>query len=306
MGEIIITKAGLQSSFQDLGRHGYADIGICESGALDEYSFNVANLLLGNSYGTNAIEITLGGFEFKVTKGYTMIAFAGASTPIFINETPVKVWQSYFIKQGDIVKVGFATNAQILYLGISGGFEMQKVLKSYSSSIKEDLGAKPLKNGDTLSFTCKAFLERRKLQEKYLPCFKDELILRVIKGYQYEDFTSEDKETFFTTSYELTPQSNRMGFHLQGEALKNVQKGIISEGIAFGAIQIPTDGQPIILLKERQTIGGYPKIGSVLPYDCFKLAQCKPKTKVFFKQIPLNEATKLMKTFYSDFVEKFS
>lgn len=301
MGKIVVKKAGLQSSFQDLGRHGYADIGISEAGALDEYSFNTLNLLLGNFYATNMIEITLGGFEFQVISKHTMAAFTGANTPILLNNKPIKMWQSHFLKSGDIVKIGFAANGQRFYFGVSGGFEIEKTLGSFSSSIKENLGANPLKNGDTLSFTCKDFLERRVLKKEYIPNYENNLTLRVIQGYQFDTFSDENKEIFFNSTYEVTPQSNRMGFRLQGEPLKNVQKGIISEGISFGAIQIPSDGQPIVLLKERQTIGGYPKLGSLLPIDCFKLSQCKPKTKVTFKPISLSKATKLMKEFYDGF-----
>lgn len=301
MGKITIIKAGLQSSFQDLGRHGYADIGICESGALDELAFNTANLLLGNPYNTNMLEITLGGFEFQVTDGYTMIAFTGGTAPITINNQLAPLWQSHFIKSGDRVQVGFVSSGQRVYFGISGGFIINKTLGSFASSIKEDLGEKILKNHDILTFTCKEFLERRVLKEKFIPTYQNEVTLRVVVGYQYDEFSKQDRDIFFNSTYQVTPQSNKMGFRLQGNPLQDVQKGIVSEGISFGAIQIPSDGQPIILLKERQTIGGYPKIGSLLPLDCFKLAQCKATTKVKFEKIELNKAQAVMREFYSSF-----
>ena len=139
------------------------------------------------------------------------------------------------------------------------------------------------------------------MKSKYLPTYSDKLELRVVLSYQEDKFPKEQKDKFFSSSYEITNEFNRMGCKLKGEAIRCDIDGIVSEGISFGAIQIPSDGQPIILLKDRQTIGGYPKIGSVLGIDCFKLAQAKPKTQVLFKPISLQEAQELTRKFYSSF-----
>lgn len=301
MNGFYFINAGLQSSIQDLGRDKFTHIGVSESGAMDEYAYNMANSLLGNPYGTNTLEITLGNIEFEVRNTHTNIVFTGAKAPITKNDTPIKMWQSFHVKSGDTIKVGFTTEGQRLYLGVEGGFEVEKILDSYSVNIKEGFG-KILKNKDILHVTQKVFKESRKLQEHFIPRYLDHVTLRVVPAYQYEDFDKKEVEKFFNTSYEVTNQSNRMGFRLKGSPLKNVQKGIISEGIAYGAVQIPSHGEPIVLLKERQTIGGYPKIGSIIPIDCFVLSQCKPTTKINFQPILIQEAVQKMQEFYKIFL----
>lgn len=300
MNGIKVLKTSLLASIQDLGRVGYSDIGLSSSGAMDEISYNYLNLLLGNDYGTNAIEINLGGVEFEIS-GSTNIAFTGANAKISINSVQIPMWKSLHVKDKDKIKIDFATNGTIIYLGVKDGFDLPKILGSNSASIKEKIGEKTLKVGDFLPFTCKDIKESRKLKDRFLPQFKDEITLHVIPTYQYESFDKTQLEKFFSTTYKTTPQSNRMGFRLSGYALENVSKGIISEGISYGAIQIPSHGEPIILLKERQSIGGYPKIGTLLPLDCFKLAQSKIGTKINFKQISLQKASEEMREFYSDF-----
>ena len=162
------------------------------------------------------------------------------------------------------------------------------------TSIKEGFGGlngDKLKNGDFLSFkesrpsVCKRV--KSELQGKY----EDELILRVVLSYQDESFSKTEQEKFFSNSFKVTADFNRMACKLDGEPIKSSLNGIVSEGISFGAIQIPSDGKPIILLKERQTIGGYPKIGSVLGIDCFKLAQAKIGTIIKFEEISITGST---------------
>lgn len=300
MSGMRVLKTSLLSSLQDLGRVGYGDIGVSQSGVMDECSFNHLNNLLANPYNTNAIEISLGGVEFEVL-GDTHIAITGAEVKITINQIEVPMWKSLHVRKDDRISIGFAKSGTTIYLGVCGGFEIQKILGSNSVCIKEGIGGSALKVGDILPFACKSFNESRKLKDEFLPHFKDEITLHVIPSYQYEQFDKNELEKFFISTYKVTPQSNRMGFRLSGYTLKNVKKGIISEGISYGSIQIPTHGEPIILLKERQTIGGYPKIGTVLPLDCFMLAQSKVGTKVRFSKISLENATKKMREFYADF-----
>lgn len=300
MSGLRVAKTSLLCSLQDLGRVGFGDIGITQSGVMDEVSYNYLNLLLNNPFGTNALEINLGQMEFEVL-GETNIAFTGASAKISINSKQIPMYKSLHVEQNDKIKIEFATNGTILYLGVEGGFDIPKVLNSNSVSIKEKIGGEAVKVGDILPFTCRASKESRRLKDNYLPSYKEQITLHVIPAYQYEDFDKTQIEKFFSSTYQTTPQSNRMGFRLSGNALKNVQKGIISEAISYGAVQIPAHGEPIVLLNERQSIGGYPKIGTVLPLDCFILAQSKIGTKVKFKKISLENAVKKMREFYKIF-----
>jgi allophanate hydrolase subunit 2 len=149
------------------------------------------------------------------------------------------------------------------------------------------------KKGNELTYKEHLSFIQRRLQEHYIPTYDERLELNVVLSYQHQHFNTQEKEKFFSSEYRVTNEISRMGYKLKGEPISSNLDGIISEGIAYGSIQIPNDGQPIVLLKERQTIGGYPKIGVVLENDCYKLAQAKPNTKIRFKEISMEEAIKL-------------
>ncbi len=295
-----VLKTSLLSSVQDMGRSGYAHIGLCQSGAMDEFSFHYANLLLGNAFGTNTLEIYLGGIELEILTD-TNIVLTGADADVRLNGSLMPLWKSFYVKSGDKLSLGFAKKGNIIYLGVKGGFESKKLFDSFSYSQKEGLGS-ALKVGDKLEVFASVYKEKRKLKDEFLPKFDDELSLRLSPSYQFDEFSKEDVKTLLSSTYTVSPQSNRMGFRLSGTPLKDVKKGIISEGICFGAVQVPSDGEPIVLLKERQTIGGYPKVGTVLPLDCFSLAQAKVGTRVRFEMLGFQQASSLMREFYKDFI----
>ncbi len=291
------------ATIQDKGRFGFSNIGVTNSGVMDEYAYNIANLLLNNSLDTNIIEIAFSNVEFKALAS-TQIAITGANCEFFINNQEKQIWRTFNIKKGDLLKIGKIKAGLRVYLAVKEGFDIQKEFKSNSTTLKESLGGidgDRLKKGQILPFKEQFHYHTSRLKSKYLPTYSDKLELRVILAYQEDKFSKEQKDKFFSSSYEITNEFNRMGCKLKGEAISCDINGIVSEGISFGAIQIPSDGQPIILLKDRQTIGGYPKIGSVLGIDCFKLAQAKPKTQVLFKPISLQEAQELTREFYSSF-----
>ncbi|RXI37180.1 urea amidolyase [Malaciobacter mytili] len=290
-------------TIQDKGRFSYAHIGVTASGVMDEYAYYIANMLLGNSYNENILEIAFSNFQLKANSN-TQIAVTGAICEVFINEKPYSSWQTINIKAGDIIKIGKILSGSKVYLGVKEGFKIQKEFGSYSTTIKENLGglnANRLLKGDILPINEKLTYHKARLKECYIPKYEDTLDLRVILSYQNEFFNKEQIDKFFSSEFTITNEFNRMGCKLSGESIKCNINGIISEGISFGAIQITNDGQPIILLKDRQTIGGYPKIGSVLSIDCFKLAQAKPNTKIRFKLIDIKEAQKKLKEFYNSF-----
>lgn len=296
-----VANSPLFATIQDKGRFSYASIGVTNSGVMDEFSYNIANMLLENSNDCNIIEIAFSNVEFKVNEN-TTIAITGAKCEFFINGDIKNTWQTHNLKAGDILKVGKILEGTRVYLAVKGGFLIKKEFGSYSTTIKESLGGldgDKLKKGDVLPFNKHSQTHNNRLKKEFIPKYEEKLELRVLLSYQDEYFSSEQKKKFFNSTYEVTNDFNRMGCKLKGEAISCKINGIISEGISFGAIQIPSDGQPIILLKDRQTIGGYPKIGSVLSIDCFKLAQAKPKTKIRFKEISINEAQEKLKRFYS-------
>jgi len=298
-----IINSPIFATIQDKGRFSYTSIGVTNSGVMDEYAYLVANKMLENDLESNIIEIAFSNVHFEA-KTNTTIAITGAKCEFYINDVLKPTWQTFNIRAGDLIKVGKILEGTRVYLAVKGGFDINKEFGSNSTTLKEKLGGL---DGDRLkksqSLPCKSFIQthNKRLKEQFIPKYEDRLELRVILSYQDEYFPKEQIDKFFSSTYEVTNEFNRMGCKLKGEKISCDINGIISEGISFGAIQIPSDGQPIILLKDRQTIGGYPKIGSVLPIDCFKLAQAKPSCKITFKPIEINEAQAKQKEFYSSF-----
>ena len=199
------------------------------------------------------------------------------------------------------IQIGKILEGNRVYLAIFGGFELKKEFGSNSTTIKENLGGidgNKLKKGDILPFRSCSDVTKIAIKKEFIPKYEDELILRVILSYQENYFSIDEKKKFFSSSYTVTNEFNKMAYKLKGEPIKCDINGIISEGIAFGSIQITNDGQPIVLLKERQTIGGYPKIGTVINIDCFRLAQAKSGTKIRFEEISYEDALEKSKKFY--------
>jgi biotin-dependent carboxylase-like uncharacterized protein len=291
-------------TIQDKGRFGYSHIGVTSSGVMDEYAYFCANQLLKNHLDTNILEIAFSNVVFKANAN-TQIAITGASCEFFINDILKESWRSHNIKNGDIIKIGKILSGNRVYLAVFGGFNIKKEFGSNSVTIKENLGGidgNKLKKGDILPFENYVSTHTIRLKNEFIPKYEEELILRVIFSYQENHFSKDEKQKFLTSTYLVTNDFNRMACKLSGEAIKCDINGIISEGIAFGSIQIPSDGQPIVLLKDRQTIGGYPKIGVVLSLDCFKLSQAKANTKIRFEEISYEEAIQKTKEFYSSFL----
>jgi biotin-dependent carboxylase-like uncharacterized protein len=296
-----VLKAGAFTLIEDFGRFSYMNLGVTNSGFMDEYAALTAHKLLDNNFDENLLEIAFAGLKLKAL-GETTISLTGAKCHFKINEVEKNTWQTYKIKKGDLIQIDKILEGQRVYLAVKNGFKIKKELGSSSVTIKENLGGvegRQVKNQDFLPYEkSKQFVSKR-LKKEYIPKYEKEVKLRVILSYQEANFSEEQKDKFFNSTYTITPDFNRMACKLKGEKIKADIDGIISEGIAFGAIQIPKDGEPIILLKERQTIGGYPKIGSVLSIDCFKLAQMKPNQKVTFESIDILKAQKKVKLFYS-------
>lgn len=296
-----VLKSGVFTLIEDMGRFSYTHLGVTNSGFMDEYAALKANKLLENDSTTNLLEISFGNVKLKALED-TLVCLTGAKCEFSINGTKHDTWQTFQIKKNDEIEIGKILEGQRVYLAIKNGFNIKKEFGSFSTTIKENLGGlngTQLKKGDFLPFSKCSNDFHRRLKEEFIPNYNEQLTLRVILSYQDDSFSKEEKEKFFSSEYKITPDFNRMACKLSGEKINSKLDGIVSEGIAYGAIQIPKDGQPIILLKERQTIGGYPKIGSVLSIDCFKLSQMKVGTTVKFEEISISQAQKKLKIFYN-------
>ena len=285
MAEMTVLKPGLHTTIQDTGRRGYCRQGLSEGGALDEHAFHWANKLLSNEQAAACLEILLGKFEAEFSDD-TVIAVTGADVPVSLNDRTLLMWCSYRVKRGDVIRFGQARNGLRVYLGVAGGWQTPCHFGSRSVVVREQLGGLdggPLKQGDQLAYHPCDDLVLRCMPPVHRPDYRERLIVKVIPGYQFEQFSVVARRTFETADYMISNDISRMGYKLTGPVVAAQSTRLASEGIAYGAVQIPPDGQPIILLKDRQTIGGYPKIGCVASLDCARLSQCSPGTQVNFE-----------------------
>lgn len=301
MSGFLIIKAGIFTLIQDSGRFSYSHLGVCNSGVMDEYAAFMAHSLLKNSINTNILEIAFGNIEL-LAKDDTTISVCGANCEFFINNIEKKLWKTHKVYKNNTIKIGKIFKGQRVYVAVKGGFIIKKELDSNSTTIKENLGgidANKLKNGDFLPYKKINTNLIQALKTKYIPLYNEDILeLRILFSYQENYF---NKDILLNNIYTITNDFNRMACKLSGEKIKSNKNEIISEGISFGAVQITTSGDLIILLKERQTIGGYPKIGSIFSVDCFKLSQAKANQKIKFITINIKQAQEKLKTFYKLF-----
>jgi biotin-dependent carboxylase-like uncharacterized protein len=300
MSGLKVIQPGIFSLPQDSGRFGLHGIGLTTGGPMDSDAFRWVNRLCGNVQSATVIEVTVGGLILE-SSIKTTVAVTGANIPLTINKKPAALWQSHGINPGDRIELGFAIAGSRGYLAVAGGFQIEPIFNSVSTVPREGLGGltqdgRPLQAGQILP--CQALeyhLDPVSVPKQRLPDYADnQARLRVILGYQQDSFSKVQKQLFFTSEYTVTESSDRMGYRLNGANIAPSIDGILSEGICLGAIQVPADGQPIILLNDSQTIGGYPKLGSVLSLDLSKLAQLMPGGTIQFEAISLEQAHNLL------------
>jgi len=285
-----VKKPGVLSLVQDGGRLGRHRIGLTAGGPLDGLAMSWANRLVHNEAGATAIESSFGGLELEVARD-TLLAVTGGDSELRINGEPRERWCSHRVRGGDVVSLGHARRFCRSYLAVAGGFRIAPQFGSTATVVREGIGGlngDKLRTGDLLPVAGAADLEELRLTEP--PRYSEPVELRVVPGYQWDRFPHLQRRRFFSGEYRVTDRADRMGYRLEGPAIDCDVEGILSEGICQGAIQIPADGQPIVLLQDRQTIGGYPKIGSALSLDTARLAQSMPGASVRFREIAPHDA----------------
>ncbi len=298
-----VHSTGPLALLQDKGRYGYQSVGVTPGGPMDEHAFDWANKLLDNDLNATQIEITLGQFCCTFYAA-TSIALTGADMGAKLNGESIYPWQSYVINSGDKLDMGTAKSGLRSYLAVSGGFKVDTVLGSSATVSRDGLGGDDRKGSpltanrlirysvdvSQLSTSFSEPRSRKQVPSRFIPTYDRHINIGVIPSYQYDDFSVVDRERFFSSIYTVTTNIDRMGYRLSGEVIHCQRNNLISEGIALGAIQIPSDGQPIVLMRDRQTIGGYPKIGCVVHADINRLAQCLPGSTVQFYEKELYSA----------------
>jgi len=282
-----IVQPGILSMLQDSGRRGRQHIGLTNGGPLDREAFYYCNRLLGNPEGSTTIEVSFGGMTLQAEND-TFICVTGADMPLRINGEEQPLWTVLAVAAGDTISLDFAENGCRSYLGVADGFTVQPSFGSTATVMRENIGGlrgDKLHAGDHLPCAVVRKRRRYRLAAEQRPHYQDRITVRVIPGYQQHHFSRLQQRRFFSHAYTVSDRCDRMGYRLEGPAIKCAIEGILSEGICFGAIQVPADGQPIVLLNDRQTIGGYPKIGSALSLDASRLAQLRPGGTVHFAPI---------------------
>ena len=304
MNNVKVLTPGMFTTVQDMGRYGYQRFGIPVAGVMDEYSYKIANYLVGNDENEAVLEMTFIGSNLEFAQDM-VIAITGAEIKAYINNIEIPLWQSIAVKKGDILSFSGIRKGIRAYVAFGGELNVPVINGSKSTIVKSKLGGfdgRALKKGDELEILVSHYATAgKKLDEKYIPKINTQERIRVLLGPQDDYFTEEGKKAFFAEKgYEVTAQSDRMGMRLSGEAVKHIEKAdIISDGAVIGSIQIPADGMPIILMADRQTTGGYTKIGTVIKEDICKLAQMGQNSKIIFENIDINQAQEKYIEFYS-------
>lgn len=301
METIKILDAGLLTTVQDLGRYGFQRYGVSASGVMDEYSAKIANKLVGNKVGEAVLETTLKGVQIEFLQN-TAVAITGGNCDVTLNGTKIELWQSYLVNRGDILKMGICRSGLRNYLAFAGGIDVPIIMNSKSTNLKAKVGGfngRKLMTGDVLSVGVGSLEAPLTLNKHYIPTYSKDIKVGVILGQQDDHFTEAGIKTFLNETYTVTQESDRMGIRLSSVSGATIEHkngaDIISDGITFGAIQVPGSGQPIVMMADRQTTGGYTKIGNVISSDLAKLAQATPGTKVKFVEYTLEQAVQAIK-----------
>jgi antagonist of KipI len=292
-----ILAPGPLTTVQDLGRYGFGRYGVPPSGAIDSFSLRVANLLVGNPETEAGLEITLMGLKVRVLTDL-VVALCGADLQPHLNEKPLDVWCSQIVRKGDTLFLKAPRTGCRAYLAVGGGISLEPVLASKSTNLASKFGGyegRALRKGDLLfSHAPDQHFQRagKSFRPERRPSYTGDWVVRVLPGPQDQDFPEESRKLFLDSSFTVSSQSDRTGIRLSGPALhrkRGLGDSIISEGIVPGAIQVPGDAQPIILLVETVT-GGYRKIATVIRADLPLLGQIKPGEKVRFQEVSMQEA----------------
>ena len=297
-----ILRPGINTTIQDSGRYHLYHIGITVSGAIDQRNYKLANNLVENKLNEPVIEFAYQGPLLQLKNGTINFAITGDIFFNIIRKNSLieegKCYQNYTLNTDDKIDIISTKKSVYGYLSVKGSFELNKIWNSFSINTKAEIGPN---NGKKFTTNEKIIIKKSstiniKKKINYKNSFNN--IVRVIKGTNFDYFSSDAKVKFFNKDYLITRLADRMGIRLKGPKLENlVSTNIKSEGLVKGVIQVPADGNPIIMLSDHGTIGGYPKIATVISADLDRVGQLTPGTKIKFKEVSIEEAEKLFKEY---------
>jgi antagonist of KipI len=295
---IRVAKPGFFSTIQDRARYGYAHLGISPTGAADSLSLRIANLLVGNDEYAPALEMTLVGATLEF-EGPAIVALSGANCDCRMGHKWLHAHIPTQVPAGTVLHCGSTTDGARSYLAVQGGFEVPLVMGSASTDVRGRIGGfqgRRLQSGDVLRVGQSGTTLVRRLHDGVLEAVHPMGPVRVTRGAQYDWFNQETYANLFSSSYLISEQSDRSGLRLQGEAVTPSETSqLLTDGIPLGAIQVPQDGQPIILFVDQQTTGGYPKIANVIAADMHRIGQLRPRDQVRFAEVSIAEAVEALR-----------
>jgi antagonist of KipI len=293
-----VLQPGAYTTIQDRGRFGYQQFGVPVCGRIDPFAYEVANALVGNFEGQAVLEATVLGPTLRV-KARGVVAVTGGDLTPMLNNMALPMWESVSIQPGDVIQFKGLRSGCRAYVAVAGGIDVPVVMGSRSTYVAGMIGGvdgRPLAAGDRLMKGPGAGKAGLRVPSDFIPTYSKELEIRVILGPQ-DDYFHEGIERFLSTTFRVSPKADRMGYRLEGDPIKHrdgVEKSIVSEPSVPGGVQVPADGQPIILLVE-QTVGGYAKIATVISSDIGQVGQAKTGDRIRFRQVALEEAHRVLK-----------
>lgn len=290
-------KPGLQTTIQDTGRPGNLHWGLSCGGAADSFAMALGNRLLGNQDGHPCLEVTLSGPEIEFGESLA-IAITGAHFDLFHNDRAIENDEVIHMCRGDRLRFGALRSGARAYIALAGEIDTEPTLGSRSTHVVAAIGGikgRPLKAGDEIPLRSCRSVPRRKLPPQYRLEYRARPLLRVVQGLEENHFPAAVRAQFYKGGFTVSPQSNRMGIRLAGEALtvENIPQQI-SSALCPGTIQVPPNGQPIISFVEGQTIGGYPRIAHVISADLHRLGQLAPGSRLDFERVDMDTAHRIL------------
>lgn len=300
---IIVQKAGILSTVQDLGRFGYQRFGINPNGAMDRNAVRLLNILLGNDQNCPVVEMHFPAGEYLFGHE-TFFAIGGADFRPHLSGTEICNWTTYTAQAGDTLNFSDKRIGNRSYLAVAGGFDVAQWLGSASTNLTAKAGGhegRRLQNGDRLECDLSHIFAGNRLGPSLIPLYSSLPTVRITCGPEYDLLTGSSVEELFSETFSITSDSNRMGFRLAGPPLSRLSSfEMLSSGTTFGTIQLLPNGQLVVLMADHQTTGGYPRIANVIEMDLPRLAQLGPNDKVQFSLIELSEANRLLLDFERD------
>ncbi|MDR9416217.1 MAG: biotin-dependent carboxyltransferase family protein [Gracilimonas sp.] len=307
MAAVEVINSGYYTTIQDAGRVGYRKFGVPVNGAMDSYAQKLANWLVSKPSGAPVLEMTLEGGSYKF-KDSAIVGIAGGRASMKINGINCKRYKTLKVNSGDTINIGKVTSGFRVYMAIMGEWNLEKVMGSYSTNVQAKFGGvkgRALQKGDIIEWeNSQENWELREIRNEIRPYFSTNNHIRIIKGPEWDWLKNSEKEFFQNTTFSVSSESNRMGIRLSNKNKPDGLAGSInremkSAPVLTGIIQLPQNGQPIILMNDAQSVGGYPRIAKVVDADLWRLGQLNPASQISFKMISRKKAINL-----SDFQKK--